>query len=929
MGRSHSKNEKGSRSKHGKRGTTNVASNEDEYEDVELLRLRKMIQNNPESFVLNNLMMCVQFFKNYEEEIEQVKGILVSPLESELNKGLPPQKRVLLPDVLQERVDKNVKFTSARQTLRPTTEPLQPVRIFTVYDNVEIMEQNSLSHYSSMDDSIMYNIMLQTTQHEGYIQLQLITENDDEFYSDSDSIYCMKPSLKTSKQRALARSLPNLLVEEDEDEEEEEEEEETSYEKKLAVGRSKRNLRDAADTDFENGSLSYEKQINSAKNSTVSSKGEPAIGEQRRQYDKPSSRTKLQGFVNQNHTSSLSSGYRSDNYTMDSDSSYNPSQKSRLGQSSTDEGIDEGWIRNAVLPNVCFKRVTFAADGTLYDPREEKKQLANSKQRRLKEAMKRHNYDLFYASSTEFMLHFTKVFAFRLADCLGFDKESVDDIRREGCVIHCDKVMVSKTMKQSRVEQYEIMPAVWMQWPACAQEWLDRSRNTWPDPVDVEKIKLSGCYVVPEGFVPKKGDRNNLSQDLEWQLTFPAAERYLETCMTHTQVQVYLIALMLHKTFIRPVLDAMFGLTTAHIRHKLFWLIEEHDNPSKWSATRSGDCLITLLKSLYHGMSQFEPTLMDYFVRGRNLFQRIPCEHLLYTQKQLKRITENPVMYVFHAMENIRYNESFYPRLDFAKLLNILTADSLTVMNPALAWQLATSVPNTNQQIFTAEDEEKYGRTEFWKSVKDQRAKRAVRVVTNRTLISPQQAADSIIEISIRCAELEGPRLFALLDFFIQHFIKIADRCNQYGARQQKALYLDHAERLSMLLFEEPRYREHVRGLRDKINVLRKKNPRTRSQNEAPETPKRNVEAAVYVSSLKDRFARESDDPTATSASSGTEDDAKDITVAVVHEEQTSKNPSKNKSTRILPTPEASSEKSRQVKFLDSTAAPSVDSSNV
>ncbi|XP_076285469.1 uncharacterized protein LOC143211565 [Lasioglossum baleicum] len=908
MGRSHSKNENGSRSKHGKRGGKNVTDTEDVYEDVELVRLRKMIQNNPESFVLNNLMMCVQFFRNYEEEIEEAKGKLVSPLESELNKRLPPQKRVLLPDVLQERVEKNVKFTSARQTLRPTTEPLQPVRMFTVYDNVEIMEQNSLSHYSSMDDSVMYNIMLHTTQHEGYIQLQLITENGREFYSDSDSVYCMKTSMKEFKQQALARSLPSLLLEEDE-------EGEISYEKKLAVGRSNRSLRNATDTDSENGSLSYEKPINPTKNSI----------EQRRRHDKPLPRAKFQGTVNQNHTSSLSSGYRSDNYTMDSDSSYNPSQKSRLGQSSTDEGIDEGWIRNAVLPNACFKRVTFGADGKVYDPQEEKKQLANSKIRRLKEAMKRHNYDLFYASSTEFMLHFTKVFAFRLADCLGFDKESVDDIRREGCVIHCDKVMVSKKTKQTRVEQYEILPAMWMQWPTCAKEWLDRSRNTWPDPSDIEKIKLSGCYVVPEGFAPKKGDRNNLSQDLEWQLTFPAAERYLETCMTHTQVQVYLIALMLHKTFVRPVLDAMYGLTTAHIRHKLFWLIEEHDNPSKWSATRSGDCLITLLKSLYHGMSQFEPTLTDYFVRGRNLFQRIPCEHLLYTQKQLKRITENPVMYVFHAMENIRYRENFYPRLDFAKLLNILTGDTLTVLNPALAWQVSTS--NMNRPGPTAEDNEKYSRAEFWKSVRDQNEKRASRVVTNRTLISPQKAADSIIEISVRCAELEGPRLFALLDFFIQHFIQMADRCNQYGACREKALYLDHADRLATLLFEEPRYKDNVRSHRDKINVLRKKTPRTWSQNDGPETPKRNVEAAVYVSSLKDRFAHESD-RTATSASSGTEDDATNITVAAVHEEQTSDAP-KNNSIRILPTTAASNETSRQDKFLDKTAEEPVDSSNV
>lgn len=39
----------------------------DEYEDVELMLLRRAIVNDPDSFILNNLMMCIQFFENYEE----------------------------------------------------------------------------------------------------------------------------------------------------------------------------------------------------------------------------------------------------------------------------------------------------------------------------------------------------------------------------------------------------------------------------------------------------------------------------------------------------------------------------------------------------------------------------------------------------------------------------------------------------------------------------------------------------------------------------------------------------------------------------------------------------------------------------------------------------------------------------------------------
>lgn len=578
------------------------------------------------------------------------------------------------------------------------------------------------------------------TAREDEIDLSSIAENDDELYSDGDSIYGPKPRsdllltqksnqrrTKTSK-NGLSRSLPNLLNSNL-----------LSHDRE-ALSRS--NCKVSAETDYENSSSLEERRL---RNEKTRSKGELTRGERRR-GEKQSARTKVQGSNGNSRTSSISSGYRSDNYAVDSDSNCSLSQILKYGLNVNNEEIDECWIANAELPNRCFKTVTYTSEGKVYDPKEEGKQLLNSKQRRIKLALRRHNYDLSYASSTEFMKHFMNIFVYRLADGFGFDRECIEDARREGCVLYCDKVMVSNANKHSRVEQYEIMPAIWLQWPICAQEWLDRPRNTWPNYADVEKIKNFGCYVVPEGFVAKTGKRN-LIEDLEWQLTFPAAERYLETCMNQPQVQVYLIALMLHKTFMRPVFDTMFGLTTAHIRHKLFWMIEEKDRQSKWPYNRMGECLLALLNSLYQSISLNEPTLRDYFVRGRNLFHRVPCEHLLHTQKQLKRIIENPVMYIFHAMENIRYSENFFPRLDYESLLKILTADTLTLVNPAIARHISRPMPQPS--VDRASQDDKYGRAGFWDNIKNQRKKHSVQFVTNKTLINPRKATDSIIEISV------------------------------------------------------------------------------------------------------------------------------------------------------------------------------------
>lgn len=141
--------------------------------DVETNWLRRTIRNQPEFFVLNNLMMCIQFFENYEKDITRIRKTLMSSREPELNERLAPHKHVLLPDVLQEEIARNVGFLSSRQTLRPTIEPLQPVRIYVVHDNVEVIEEDDPT-YSPMNDTSTYSMVLKQSEHRGrqkFIQL--------------------------------------------------------------------------------------------------------------------------------------------------------------------------------------------------------------------------------------------------------------------------------------------------------------------------------------------------------------------------------------------------------------------------------------------------------------------------------------------------------------------------------------------------------------------------------------------------------------------------------------------------------------------------------------------------------------------------------------------------------------------------------------
>lgn len=97
------------------------------------------------------------------------------------------------------------------------------------------------------------------------------------------------------------------------------------------------------------------------------------------------------------------------------------------------------------------------------------------------------------------------------------------------------------------------------------------------------------------------------------------------------------------------------------------------------------------------------------------------------------------------------------------------------------------------------------------------------------------------------------------MDFFVRHFMKMAERCHQYRAYQQKKVYLDQADRLSIILSELSRYSEDARAYRAKIHAMKKRTTTSSrlQQNDCPVTPKRNGEAPLFVGTLKDRFLQE------------------------------------------------------------------------
>ncbi|XP_043270893.1 uncharacterized protein [Venturia canescens] len=830
---------------HGSERDFSIEIHERWAEDPDLKIIKSTIERNPEMFVLNNLMMCVQFFENYDEEINDIRKTLVSTREAEMNARRLPQKHILIPDVLQEHVARRIDFSYMLPSLEHTTELLQPIRVYVVFENIEVTEESYAPAYSSVNESITYSMQLKPSPtHKGYVHLQrlevnppkktasvddlrmpsVVNESREEVYSDSESFYGNKFKKNGGRSKNVNNSMNEESVFEDS--------RLASQPNSGEFAGSNRAREGNGDGSLMEDSAAMRKEIEARR---------ARMKSPQKQHGKSKSLNPAIGSPG----GSTSSGYRSGNYTeIDSDYGYAQTSYSntpKSSKSSLDDGLSS--ILLTELPRQCFKKLEFRGDGKIYDARREKKTKMTTKEQRIWQAYQSRNYVIWYLNSAKFMKYFCQLFTDQLAIGMGFDADINDSAH--GSVIYRDKVEVLEGTLTTKLETFEIVPCVSSQWPQCAQEWLDRPRNSWPQHEVVERIRKFGCHIMPESAIDDKGTSH--FHDLEWKLIFPAAERFLETCLSHSQARVYLIGLMLHKTYIRPN-DSIFGLTAAHIKNSLFWLIEEDDRATKWMESRTGEALMRLLKSLYRAISQDEPNLPDFFIKGKNLFQE--KSYLLRTQKQLKRIIENPVMYVFHALENMMHSRKFFPRLDYEELLKILTADILILINPVLA-------PRSLKSVSVPSAEKDYDHvTGFWDDVKrkvHEKPKSYVKKpARNRSLINPRKSQDQVIEIPMRCASMEPRRLSALLDFFIKHFIKMAEYCHAYSAMPQKTAYIEQAERLSVLLSEHPSHKHVAKEHIEKICSLKRRVANARTHGAPPETPRRNPDMPIFTRPMND-----------------------------------------------------------------------------
>lgn len=378
----------------------------------------------------------------------------------------------------------------------------------------------------------------------------------------------------------------------------------------------------------------------------------------------------------------------------------------------------------------------------------------------------------------------------------------------------------------------EVIPALSVNWPhkqtleflmKAKKEPEPRKRYIFPTPRMISEITNLSCVLVPKGYVRKKGEHSD--SDLEWEIQFPQAERYLETFMSHSQAKCYLFLLALHKTYIEPA-TFQLGLLTEHIRSFMLWECET--NYSDWPEHRLGTKLVTLITSLNSHIAKID--LRDFFIKEKNVLDNIPKKYLRHAQKVLHEVLEAPVMSFIKSLRNLRYTRGkhFYHPFEFDKLYDILIKSGMESTNPQLTSDMyippnMKMIKRLDPGIQVKHVQEAQKRKKIMKKRQEENEKKNLK----KELEERRGSVDSV-DLKWMCDKrFDVYKTRTLLIFFINNFIEIAKKCSQISSHRQTLFYLKQARYLTRIMkdecpaleVEEKEFVKQIKVLEDECNM--------------------------------------------------------------------------------------------------------------
>ncbi|XP_065090440.1 uncharacterized protein LOC135711503 isoform X2 [Ochlerotatus camptorhynchus] len=819
---------------------------ESDYDSEAIRRMKDQLAFNSDIFVLNQLLLGVQFYGNYERDMWD--AVERNRREENERSGNISRhcKTVILPDRLQDAVDQRVKFQAKHGPMKNELQSLYTQTCYVIHDNIEISNPGETSVYSILTDAPVYKLEIEdgfdekfsasgkrrsANCHHGYVKLKSV-----------EYIKPNNPSPLDVIDRANAAGYG----------------ESSGLNKNLSKQRNGK-----SSSSSENYSTDEEDDDDSGENDV------PIVNFGKLKF-RDSVTMKMPRMVNGGgiygtnsllipSTSTSSTSPPSSEYDYAYITAINTHQPLSIMKSLNDDQP----LSTTVLPDYCVTTINSSSElnqGYYSDDESDADKLLYLAKNGLPMKSNPTVYTTEqkqYLNSKGFLAYFINLFQETLAKDLGIDRENLDKATWKGAIIYCG--------------QWEVIPAIVCPWPREASEWIERKREVkinpltkqkfqWPTSPMTQKVKSFGCHVIPTGYCPKMG--NNRHRQLEWKIVFPEAERYLESCLTNTQAKIYMLTKLLFRTFVDPALVTnMTMFSNEHLRAHLFWQCET--NYAAWPEDYLGEALIRFLNGLLDRIKTHK--LPDYFLPSRNLFENIPERVLVELHRRIFRITENPVMHLMIALRNMKLpggQTAFYPKLKIKRLYSVLVIDNpLKIVNPRFRDENENLAAEDSDDGLEQEKEVAVGSIAYFNKQEVESRKQRTRIVRfmeaekikKDKQDERRESQDSIDLMFSPLKHMENLRRQLIYNVFVQHFIEMAQVSYVFRTLNQGLIYLKQAERICSLLTDDHGVEESRRFLTKIYGVRNEIQKAINSASYRPALPKR---ASTSVQSPQQRRIR-------------------------------------------------------------------------
>ncbi|KAJ6638876.1 Protein mab-21-like 2 [Pseudolycoriella hygida] len=147
-----------------------------DYDAVAKQRMQDQLANDSQSFILNQLMLAVQFFEYYEKESWEAFERNRQKENEETNKIARHCKSVLLSDRLHEAVDRRVRFRASYGQSTGKIVSIGTQTMYVVHENIEVTNPGERSDYSILTEAPVYRMEIDNptdrNRHTGYVRLR-------------------------------------------------------------------------------------------------------------------------------------------------------------------------------------------------------------------------------------------------------------------------------------------------------------------------------------------------------------------------------------------------------------------------------------------------------------------------------------------------------------------------------------------------------------------------------------------------------------------------------------------------------------------------------------------------------------------------------------------------------------------------------------